>query len=169
VEEKCTAAEEDQIFVRIGDQSDGAFLDRVIEEFGTPDIVIDDGSHFTQHINASFDHLYPKQPKNSVYLVEDTFCSYFSEEPAMGSGTSFLERTKGMIDLLHADHTRGRIDSNDFTDTTAAIHIYDGVVVFEKRGSNRRVAVTGNKQLFGEEIDNRKLAEKITELIYRSA
>src|SRR5215469_10053921 len=40
---ECRAFEEDQIAVRVGDQSDPNFLASVIDEFGTPDIVLDDG------------------------------------------------------------------------------------------------------------------------------
>jgi hypothetical protein len=172
VEEKCTGAEEDQISVRIGDQSDCAFLDRVVEEFGVPDIVVDDGSHQSKHINVTFDHLYPKQPKNSIYLVEDTFFSYWEKSGGVGAGPceSFIERTKSMIDSLHANYTRGKINASEFTHTTSGIHIYDGVVVFEKRGSIKRISVTGDKQLFGEVIDdNTRRSEELMKLIYRSA
>ena len=37
---ECQAFEEDQIAVRIGDQSDPAFLDSVLREFGAPDVVV---------------------------------------------------------------------------------------------------------------------------------
>lgn len=42
------------IHVRIGSQADPAFLQRVIEEFGPFDLIIDDGSHHSSHIIASF-------------------------------------------------------------------------------------------------------------------
>lgn len=35
--------EESQIYVRTGDQSDETFLRSLVNEFGRPDIVIDDG------------------------------------------------------------------------------------------------------------------------------
>ncbi len=50
----CKRFEEDQIHVRIGAQEDVGFLRRVREEFGAPDIVLDDGSHLMTHILASF-------------------------------------------------------------------------------------------------------------------
>src|SRR5690348_5206713 len=60
IREECTTYEEPQIAVRIGDQSDPAFLARVIEEFGNPDVVLDDGSHVMAHLVASFRFLYER-------------------------------------------------------------------------------------------------------------
>jgi len=168
IEAKSVGVEEDQIFVRVGDQGDGTFLDTVIAEFGIPDIVIDDGSHQMRHMNFTFDHIYPRQPKNSIYVVEDTFFSYW-QESGVGSGEceSFIERTKGMIDLLHAPYTRGKISENQFAQSTRAIHVYDGIVVFEKAGKTKRIESSGSEQLFGENLgDNSDFADQVTRWIY---
>src|SRR3954453_2454752 len=45
---ECKDFEGDQIAVRIGDQADTAFLADVVEEFGLPDVVLDDGSHLME-------------------------------------------------------------------------------------------------------------------------
>jgi len=68
INERHKKHEEDRIHIRIGDQSDIKFLDSIIEEFGVPDIVIDDGSHVMEHVTKSFQHLYPKLPKNGIYI-----------------------------------------------------------------------------------------------------
>jgi 23S rRNA U2552 (ribose-2'-O)-methylase RlmE/FtsJ len=167
IDEQCIAAEEDQIHIRIGDQSDTEFLDRLIKEFGVPDIIIDDGSHESRHINATFDHLYPMQLKNSVYLVEDTFFSYREESGfVLKQCESFMERTKKMIDLLHARYLGVNIKENFITSTTHGIHIYDSVVVFEKQGINRRVSVTGSKNLLGSHVDKSKLEGELKDLLF---
>jgi hypothetical protein len=57
--ETCKAYEDDQIAVRIGDQSDTAFLDSVLAEFGPPDVILDDGSHMMRHVQTSFTHSLP--------------------------------------------------------------------------------------------------------------
>ncbi|MDE3016006.1 MAG: class I SAM-dependent methyltransferase, partial [Pseudomonadota bacterium] len=105
---QCVKAEEEQIQIRIGSQSDGAFLDGLLDEIGIPDIVIDDGSHVMKDVNVTFDYLYPKLLKNSVYLVEDLHTAYW-EEYGGGAGKpdSFIERCKHFIDVLNADHSRG--------------------------------------------------------------
>ena len=133
IDPKCRAREDDGVAVRIGDQADTGFLDTIIEEFGVPDIVLDDGSHQMRHIQASFDHLYPKIPKNGVYMVEDLHTAYWQD---FGGGVdeeaSFINRAKGMVDKLNADHTRGAVTPDAFTRDTVSISFYDSMVVFEK-------------------------------------
>lgn len=138
---ECAAFEEDQIHIRIGDQADPAFLRSVIEEFGMPDIVLDDGSHIMEHIKASFDYLYPLLRPGSVYFVEDLHTAYWDE---YGGGVkrkgSFIEFCKDMIDQLNAEHTRGQIQESDFSRNTLSMHFYDSIVVFEKGRYGRKHA-----------------------------
>jgi hypothetical protein len=133
IDPTCADASEDQIDVRIGDQANPAFLSGIVDEFGTPDIVIDDGSHVMSHIRSSFSFLYPKVARNGVYLVEDLHTAYWSEyEGGLRKDGTFIELCKGMIDELNADHTRGALPSTDFSASTLSMHFYDSVVVFEK-------------------------------------
>ncbi|MDE2333212.1 MAG: hypothetical protein KGK10_01585 [Rhodospirillales bacterium] len=132
IDPECKRCEEDQIAVRIGDQSDPAFLASLIKEFGPPDIVIDDGSHIQSHINATFDVLYPTIPKNGVYLVEDLHTAYWDDfEGGLERAGTFIERTKAFIDELHAHHSRGAMKPTGFGKHTDSIHCYDSVIVFE--------------------------------------
>jgi SAM-dependent methyltransferase len=130
---ECKEFEESQIAVRIGDQSDLRFLGSVIEEFGPPDIVLDDGSHVMADILASFGFLYPRTEARGVYMVEDLHTAYWEE---YGGGLSkegtFIEKSKALIDELNADHSRGTVPASDFSRTTLSMHFYDSVVVFER-------------------------------------
>ena len=141
IDPRCKAHEEDGVSVRIGDQSDPAFLDEVMAEFGVPDIVLDDGSHQMAHLHTSFDHLYPRLPKNGVYAVEDLHTAYW---PDFGGGVdepgSFINLAKGLVDKLNADHARGAVAADDFTRQTFSICFYDSVVVFEKGEVWRKTA-----------------------------
>ncbi len=129
----CAEFAEDQIEIRIGDQADPHFLAGVVDEFGAPDIVLDDGSHVMSHINASFDALYPHVERNGVYLVEDLHTAYWEEyEGGLHRAGTFIEHSKGLIDELNADHTRGALTPTAFTQTTHSMHFYDSIVVFEK-------------------------------------
>lgn len=129
----CKLVEEDQIAVRIGDQSDLKFLQQIIDEFGVPDVILDDGSHKMSHIAASFGFLYPRMSKNGVYMVEDLHTAYWDEyEGGLKREGSFIEQTKTMIDELNADHSRGAVPISEFSKTTMSMHFYDGVVVFER-------------------------------------
>jgi hypothetical protein len=133
INSECKTHETPGTFVRIGDQSDDAFLSRIIDEFGVPDIVLDDGSHQMGHIAASFNFFYPRMPKNSVYMVEDLHTAYWQE---YGGGAtnpnSFINLAKGLIDRLNADHSRGAIEADIITRQTFCISFYDSVIAFDK-------------------------------------
>ena len=133
--------EEPGIFVRNGNQSDTGFLNSIIQEFGLPDVVLDDGSHNMSDLWITFSHLYPQMAKNSVYFVEDLHTCYW-EEYGGGAGKkeSFLEKTKNLVDELHADHSRGAVAPSRFSRETFSICIYDSVVVFEKGDVFRKEA-----------------------------
>jgi hypothetical protein len=137
----CKAFEEDQIEVRIGDQSDEKLLQSLIDEFGAPDIVVDDGSHMMGHVNASFRYLYPRIAKNGVYMVEDLHTAYWNEyEGGLNKPSTFIELCKHLIDELNADHTRDALPATEFTKSTLSMHFYDSVVVFEKGAHTRKWA-----------------------------
>ncbi len=133
IDPACKAMEEDQVSIRIGDQSDPGFLQQIIGEFGAPDVILDDGSHKMSHIAATFDYLYPRMDKNGVYLVEDLHTAYWKEfEGGLNRAGSFIEQCKKLIDELNADHTRGAVPSTVFSKTTHSMNFYDSVVVFER-------------------------------------
>ncbi len=143
----CASFAEDQIEIRIGDQSDASFLARIVDEFGAPDVVLDDGSHMMSHIEASFAALYPRVGRNGVYVVEDLHTAYWGEyEGGHNRKGSFIEHCKDLIDELNADHARGAISPTDFTRSTLSMHFYDSIVVFEKgRHTAKRAPQIGRR------------------------
>ena len=149
IDPRSAGAAEDQVDVRIGSQADAGFMRSVVEEFGAPDIVLDDGSHRMEHVNATFDILYPLVPKNGVYMVEDMHTAYWEEfGGGLGKPDSFIERSKSLVDRLNADHARGAIAPDAFTATTQSISFYDSFVVFEKGGTTGKSAPRIGKPLF---------------------
>jgi len=96
--EACKEFEEDQIAVRIGDQADSGFLDSVLDEFGPPDVVLDDGSHVMSHIRASFAKLYPRMSPTGVYMVEDLHTAYSQEYEGGSASGGFVHRAMQGID-----------------------------------------------------------------------
>lgn len=131
IKDVCKDAEEDQIHVRIGSQDDPAFLAAILEEFGAPDIVLDDGSHQMPHVRASFDALYAKISRDGVYMVEDMMTAY---DPEYGGGhkneASFIEYAKTVVDRMHGAYWGA--DDDPHVAMTSSVHFYDGVVVFER-------------------------------------
>jgi hypothetical protein len=153
VEPVCVQSENPaaNIYVRIGSQADTAFLDRVVEEFGPFDIIIDDGSHQSSHMITSFNHLFEAGLKDDgIYLVEDLHANYWS--PYRDSELSFIDLCKQMVDLIHLHYTRqgvegigsfwhGReqqlksIDVAYLTTTIREIRFFDSVVAITKKAT----------------------------------
>lgn len=148
INENCRAFEEDQIAVRIGDQKDPQFLRAVLDEFGTPDVVLDDGSHMMADVTASFRYLYSRTAPSGVYMIEDLHTAYWDEfGGGAGREGSFIELCKSLIDELNAEHARNQVPVTDFTKSTLSMHFYDSVVAFERgRHLNKHAPQIGGKR-----------------------
>jgi hypothetical protein len=149
----CRTVEEPQIAVRIGDQSDSAFLQRIVDEFGPIDIVLDDGSHEPGDIAASFAVLYPQLDRNGVYIVEDILPARPEGEAGLRPEGSFIETVKDRVDELQAaglpEDLRWR-ETTAFAELTLSVHVYEGLVVFERgrHVDKRALATTPDKHRF---------------------
>jgi hypothetical protein len=123
------------IEVHIGDQADRRFLEDLARRVGPVDVVIDDGGHEPEQQITSFEVLYDALSPTGVYACEDVHSSYL---PSFGPGRggrphdgSFVSYTKSKIDQLHAWFSQGA-EPGEFTRSTASIHLYPGLVVFER-------------------------------------
>lgn len=81
------------VHVEIGSQDDRDFMLGVCRRHGPFDIVIDDGSHRSDHVRASFDAVFDVLADGGTYVVEDACCAYW---PEFGGGK--LEYFKGLVD-----------------------------------------------------------------------
>ena len=120
--------------VRIGSQSDPAFLKGVVQEMGMLDVVLDDGSHVAWHQRTAFKTLWPLLRPGGVYMIEDAHTSYW-----LGWGGGYrrrgtaIELAKELIDDQHAffhDHkvrhaNPGQIGTISIDDSLIAIHKID--------------------------------------------
>jgi len=124
--------------VRIGSQDDLAFLRAVVAEMGGVDIVIDDGSHIGRHQRASFDALFPLLGDGGLYAIEDLHTAYWPGHFEGGyrrKGTA-IDLVKQMIDDLHGwYHSRPR--PTPARDEVGGMHLYDSLVIIEKRRKER--------------------------------
>jgi len=99
---------QENIHVRIGSQADAAFLANVTLEFGPFDIIIDDGSHWSSHMIASFNHLFANALKDDgIYLVEDLHANYWT--PYRDTRRSFLDLCKELMEFMHDHYNRGSL------------------------------------------------------------
>ena len=92
--------------VRIGNQFDSEFLASLGSEFGPFDIVLDDGSHKTDHQIASFNYLFARHvAPGGIYFIEDTNTSLWPRYRQGGKDLFDLIRALGLAThIFYADH-----------------------------------------------------------------
>ena len=139
VDPRCKSFDGRDAAVRIGSQADVSFLSSVVKELGGIDVVIDDGSHVFLDQLGSLRFLFPLLSPDGVYLCEDTHTSYWGAgyRGGVGESESFIGLTKRLIDDLHADfhsHSEALPLANR---TINSIHIYNSIVVIEKKVTPR--------------------------------
>lgn len=146
VEERAKEYEEDQIHVRIGDQSDEAFLQSLLDEFGPPDIVLDDGSHMASHMVQSFQFLYPRMSPTGLYMIEDLQANYSGKfEGGYKRKGTFVELTKTLMDGVVGAGSK-KVPNDEFTNMTLSIHIYEKLIAYERGRHVPAVAIrTGGR------------------------
>ncbi|MFD9888715.1 class I SAM-dependent methyltransferase [Amycolatopsis sp. NPDC059027] len=130
-----SALSEQRLTVLAGDQSSPADLSDVVAETGPPDIVIDDGSHVSAHLLASFEALFPVLRDGGLYVLEDLQTSYWPnfggradvfDDPVTSVG--FL---KQLVDGLNHEDIDGRRPRA--TDATiGGLHFYHNLCFVEK-------------------------------------
>lgn len=134
INEKCRRFDGQGGYVRIGSQTDVEFLQSVVEEMGGVDIVIDDGSHVTEHMRTTFEALFPILPDGSVYIVEDVHaCYWLSYLGGYKSKRSFIEYAKNIIDDMHHWYHHKGQKVGAAKNKVSGIHFYDSMIVFEKK------------------------------------
>lgn len=157
IEPNCKQYENksENIFVEIGNQSDLRFLDSVLEKYGIPNIVIDDGSHEMYDLVTTFRHIYPKLNDGSIYLAEDLHTCYieYPYDGGMHKPNTFVEMTKKHIDDLNMGNLKVQINSDEelstFWATTNSITCYDSIHIYEKKNQGRRFDLNvGKEDLF---------------------
>jgi Methyltransferase domain len=136
IDPACRALELPGTRVRIGDQSDPAFLAEVGATGGPFDLIVDDGGHKMHQQITSFRHLWPCLKDGGLYIVEDTHTSYW---PGFGGGlrepASFIEFAKSLIDQMHSWYTEDdtAFPLHPLAREIGGIRFHDSMVVVEKR------------------------------------
>jgi methyltransferase family protein len=133
IDPKCADEDGKAGAVRIGDQSDSAFLRAVVEEMGGLDVVLDDGSHRMDHIRASLAVLFPLLAERGTYMIEDLACAYW---PSYGGGygaeANFFNMLRELTDDMHAWYHGGDLLHPAISGAVTGIHVHDSIAVLEK-------------------------------------
>lgn len=143
----CRQMDEDRITTIQGSQNDLGALQRLNEQYGPFDIIIDDGSHISSDMRISFDFLFPFLKNGGVYVVEDLHCCYW---PNFSERTyDFMDRLKELLDRVNSRgkcglaeidnleqdgfYRQGSLGPMDWWDRSIeAIHLYRSIVFFDK-------------------------------------
>jgi hypothetical protein len=130
---------DERIHVYTGDQSDPELLQRIVTDHPDLKVVIDDGSHVSAHIRASFETLFPLLPADGIYAIEDTQTSYWPEWGGQldpnATGTS-MHLVKQLVDGLNYEEFLLEGYEPSYTDRhVKAVHAWHNLVVIEK-GAN---------------------------------
>ncbi|KAH8098655.1 hypothetical protein JL720_1614 [Aureococcus anophagefferens] len=142
------------VHVHVGDATDANFMQALARRVGPVDVVLDDGSHESAHMRASFEALYALVAPRGVYLVEDCMTNYWRPWGGGVGADTFIEFAKRLVDSLNAfnvaDGAEGYTDPTNpptryddvatmpdapavrFAASTWSLCFYDGVVVFER-------------------------------------
>lgn len=132
-----TAVQEPRIKIFRGSQVDRAFLEKVIDEIGAPDVIIDDGSHINEHVITTFKALFPRLKNQGLYFVEDTQTSYW---PAWGGDAedrnnpgTMMNFFKGLADgLNYAEFPDKNYQPTELDKSITALHFYHNLAVVKK-------------------------------------
>ena len=137
---------EDRVRVYIGDQTDTSLLEKIAEEVGPFDLIIDDASHVVEHQQISFEYLFKNSLKpGGLYIVEDLGTSYWK---AWGGGlkkpTNTIEYLKSLIDNINFRFYKGgrtqyvgipedsEVDASYYDRNVVGLSFYKGCCIVEK-------------------------------------
>jgi hypothetical protein len=132
-----------------GSQVDEEFLKMVATEIGAIDIIVDDGSHYSDHVIKTFNILFPLLSPKGIYVVEDLQTSYGEEwggsSDLMTPHTS-MNYFKTLVDgLNYEEFTLGEYAPTYFDRHITSMHFYHNLVFIYKGQNNEGSNLYGKR------------------------
>ena len=128
--------EEDRIRIFRGDQGDPESLRAVAKQIGRLDVIIDDGSHLSDHVVTTFETLFPLLEPNGIYAVEDLQTSYWPERHGSldrDSPDTSMGMLKRLVDGLNYEEFLDEDYEPTYTDVhVVAAHFFHNLAIIEK-------------------------------------
>ena len=110
INQKCLALNNqlapEKGLVCCGSQADPVFLEEVASQRGEFDVIIDDGSHQSEHIIASFETLAKHVRDGGLYIVEDVHACYWKGFRGDSDSSNALSYFLGLAHSLNTQATR---------------------------------------------------------------
>jgi hypothetical protein len=124
-----------RIEVRRGSQEDADFLNRVCDELGPFDVIIDDGSHIPQHVTSSFNILFPRLRDGGYYMIEDVQTTFWPQFGGSALGGATMRLAMATLENLHhaeikVAHPTRHVD--DLSKSIRSFHAFHNLFVIEK-------------------------------------
>jgi demethylmacrocin O-methyltransferase len=141
-----------------GSQVDKHFLEEVTKEIGGIDIIIDDGSHFSEHIIETFKLLFHKLKTGGIYVVEDIQTSYWDhwggDSKDINNPKTAMNFFKNLTDCLnYTEFINMEYQPTYYDKHIISVHFYHNLVFIYKGNNNEH----SNKLSFlneGKKYDN---------------
>lgn len=128
----AVCGQEDRITIIHGDQSNPDDLARV-SQHGPFDVIVDDGSHISCHMVASFNGLWGSVVPSGLYCMEDMRCTYHGAD-GQWPGMKYNKAIPPNGDRQLIDDLLKRLvtDMDNLTGEVRAIHIHPMQLIIEK-------------------------------------
>ena len=133
--------EEARIKIFKGSQVDVEFMQRISEEIGEIDIVVDDGSHINSHVIETFNFMFPLLNESGIYFIEDIQTSYWEEKGGtskdFNNKNSIMGYLKSLVDgLNYQEFEKPGYEPTYFDLNITSIHFYHNLIVIYKGMNN---------------------------------
>lgn len=151
IDESCLAHSDPDknIKVHIGNVNDIQFLERLFNEIGQPDVIVDDGSHHTEDIVSAFESMFGYVKHGGLYIVEDLYCAYCDEYRDKKTRSNFIDYAMSKVNdlnwsdknepkpcgnnkLRHYNKFNGNVDLNYYEKYIKSISFYKAICIIEK-------------------------------------
>ncbi len=147
-----SALQERRIKILQGSQVDHDFLDKVIQEMGTIDVIIDDGSHINEHVIETFQLLFPKLKDGGIYIIEDTQTSYWpyygGDSEDLKNPNTMMNYFKGLLDSMNnKEFIIPNYQQTYYDKKIVSMHFYHNLIFIYKGNNNEESNIVVNNQM----------------------
>ena len=147
-----SAHAEERIRIYQGSQVDPVTIAQIITDCAEGfDVIIDDGSHRSEHITTTLNMLWPSVKMGGWYIIEDLQTTYwpsYGRAPCNYAQQSSLEFLKSLVDCLNwQEIPQPGYAPTLFDRTIVGIHFYHNMVFLRKGDNNEGSNVLRNNIL----------------------
>lgn len=148
IDPRCREHSAERRVIEIGSQADPGFLHRVAAQY-PPYVIIDDGSHRSDHTIFAFERLFPVLQAGGWYIVEDLHFHFMEHEAG---------RLRGEADVLASDYfaeiAKDRMRARQHTSDLKGLHKYIVDTIEEVRIIPQAVAFHKKSELSDQYLDH---------------